>query len=496
MVALTRRSFVAGAATIPFALWFERYAFAQPPLVRFNALSPQGQAMLKVYAKAVNKMQTATAEGDPKSWVFQWYTHSVKGSTTKAAELTRIFPAPSPQRNLAQDMWSTCQAHGGGNEDFFLPWHRMFVYFFESIVRKVSGVPTFTLPYWNYSAAGAVHGVTPAEFRQPNDPNLKPLFVAKRNPNANSGMNIAKGQPGDPLNLSSLAQCVYSASGNIPGFNMALDSGLHGTVHVLVGNGQNMGAVPWAAGDPIFWMHHSNIDRLWASWNAAGRKNPVNAAWLAKTFVFADAQGQKVVAKIQDFVDIAKLKYSYDRLEPVPACRVAGSIILSSVDSVKRRAAVSAPVALGAAPVRATLEPAAPPAGAAGGAAASLSTQIAALPANRHLYLVLKGLRAEALPEVLYHVYLEVPSDTAPEKREDLYVGAINFFDAVHGDHPAGAPAAPGGSRFFSFDVTDLAKTLRAKGALSAKPTVTIVPVGQPAAEAKAVVGEITLVEQ
>ena len=52
-----------------------------------------------------------------------------------------------------------------------------------------------------------------------------------------------------------------------------------GQVHTLVGNLLGMGKVPWAANDPIFWLHHSNVDRLWASWNGWGRANPATAAW-------------------------------------------------------------------------------------------------------------------------------------------------------------------------------------------------------------------------
>jgi tyrosinase len=42
----------------------------------------------------------------------------------------------------------------------------------------------------------------------------------------------------------------------------------HDTVHTLVGggNGGNMAIVQLAAFDPIFWMHHTQIDRLTAMW--------------------------------------------------------------------------------------------------------------------------------------------------------------------------------------------------------------------------------------
>jgi tyrosinase len=494
---VTRRSFLAGAAAIPFSVWLEKYSWAQPaaPRVRFDARSPQGLAMLKIYAQAVNKMQTATAEGDPRSWVFQWYTHAVKSSTSKTAEIARIYPTASPQRSLALETWNTCQPHGGQDSNYFLPWHRMFVYFFENIIRGVSGNATFTLPYWNYSTPDAtIHGVMPTQFRLPTDVTFKPLFVSKRNSGVNSGQAIDKGQPSQILGLSSLAECTYEPKSPRQGFCMNIDRNLHGNVHGLVGNGLNMGAVPWAAGDPIFWMHHSNIDRLWASWNAGGRKNLATSSFLAKTFVFADANGQRVVAKIQDFLDVAKLGYSYDRLEPVPPCPPTPGLGAAPAAPPATRARVKAPVPLTTAPVRVALE--LPPAlGAA--PAVPLADRVRSL-AGRHLFLVLKGLRAQVQPEVLYHVYLELPPGTVPQGEERHYVGTVNFFDSVgltgHEDHPVAAAPVP--DKFFSFDVTALAKDLLAKGQLSAKPALTIVPAGQPVAEAKPVLGEIALVEQ
>jgi hypothetical protein len=44
-------------------------------------------------------------------------------------------------------------------------------------------------------------------------------------------------------------------------------NGVHGGVHVRTGG--DMGSVPSAGYDPIFYLHHANVDRLWAQWQAA-----------------------------------------------------------------------------------------------------------------------------------------------------------------------------------------------------------------------------------
>ena len=43
---------------------------------------------------------------------------------------------------------------------------------------------------------------------------------------------------------------------------------VHNAIHALVGNGGHMSFVPYAGFDPIFWLHHANVDRLFAIWQA------------------------------------------------------------------------------------------------------------------------------------------------------------------------------------------------------------------------------------
>src|SRR5262249_17347212 len=145
----------AGAAlnAIPFPEWIQQRAFAQAPRVRHSAYSPQGKAMLTKYEHAVKRMMDhgQVPEADPRSWTFQWDTHFTPPPGNQD-ELNRVYPQPNaPHRKLAEEMWNTCQAHNGQPEDYFLPWHRMYVYFFEEIIREMAQDPGFTLPYWNYS---------------------------------------------------------------------------------------------------------------------------------------------------------------------------------------------------------------------------------------------------------------------------------------------------------------------------------------------------------
>jgi tyrosinase len=501
MINVTRRSFLAAAGAIPFAAWLEPQGFAQAAStkIRCDARSPQGIEMLKVYAAAVNKMKDPAQipTGDPRSWIFQWYTHFVNDATTKAAEIQRIYPnAGDPNRAVAEAMWNTCQAHSpGDNEDFFLPWHRCFVYFFEQIIAYVSGRDDFTLPYWNYSTADqSIRGVIPPQFTMQNDPVFGSLFDGLRNPGVNQGRPIQSGLPGDPLNLAALAETTYSPSGASGGFNQDLDFGLHGNVHVLVGGPNNMGNVPTAAQDPIFWMHHCNIDRLWASWNAAGRTNPP----LSQTFTFADRNGKPVVVDIADYLDIGKLGYTYDRFEPVPGA--VPQRLLAAAATSQQQVVASSPqgITLGATATQVTLAPA--PA-ALNAAALTVPAQVASVAPEKKVYLVASQLSAKAQPGVLYSTYLDLPANPTPQQLDDHFVGTINFFGIAHSGDGHGQPAAHAGgvnakSKFVSFEVTGKVRALGKNRFLKDQPVLSIIPEGQPAAAAQPVIGKIELVVQ
>lgn len=302
------------------------------PRVRYDVSTPQGQQMLAVYARGVGLMM-ALPDGDPRSWVFQWYSHFTRDDRGKAAEIARVYgSAPSPQRTLAQLMWDGCQAHGANeDESFFLPWHRMYVRAFEDIVRALTQEPNFTLPYWNYSNPS--QRAIPSQFRRPGDPVWGALYRPDRNPGVNAGQPIATPQD---LAVDVLNEATYAPVGGDQGFCANIDGGLHGHVHVGVGNGDTgMGSIQWAANDPIFWLHHCNIDRVWASWNAQGNANPSDDAFKGKAFVFAGPNGAQITSTVGSVLSLAQVGYSYDALiaadgSPAPALQMRSEALTMS----------------------------------------------------------------------------------------------------------------------------------------------------------------------
>jgi hypothetical protein len=158
---------------------------------------------------------------------------------------------------------------------------------------------------------------------------------------------------------------------------------------------------------------------------------------------------------------------------------------------VKVLARSMAPVALGSGPVVADLVPVGRP----------LAAQLDSMPRGHRLYLVVRGLTAEAPPGTLFSAFLDLPTGTHPGRDDPRRVGVIGFYsarrpgaaNAPDAESPVNADAE---KMFFSFDVTETARALRSRGLLGARTTITLIPNSAPDPAAQARIGRLELVEQ
>src|SRR5262249_19091158 len=97
------------------------------PLVRRNLGGMDASDPILVSYRAAIKAMKALDYHNPLSWDYQAAIHGT------------LRPD-----NLSQ--WNMCE-HG---TQFFWSWHRMYLYWFERIIRKMSGDPCWALPYWDY----------------------------------------------------------------------------------------------------------------------------------------------------------------------------------------------------------------------------------------------------------------------------------------------------------------------------------------------------------
>lgn len=188
--------------------------------------------------------------------------------------------------NSQDDAWGQCQ-HGN---DYFLAWHRMYLYFFEKILRyHMEGDEKSKpgLPYWNYQIASQYK--IPLAFRDANAANS--LYNSTRNKILNNGGEIDNSYNYYNNKITKIIK------NNVDFFNFqdALEEA-HGTIHSEIGGDMKDSEV--ASNDPLFFLHHANVDRLWQKWLAmkGGRCNPdktKNSKWWNQVFLFYDLEKKK-----------------------------------------------------------------------------------------------------------------------------------------------------------------------------------------------------------
>jgi tyrosinase len=134
---------------------------------------------------------------------------------------------------------------------YFLAWHRGFLYRFEENLRTVSGISDMVLPYWDYYTQPRI----PPEFLDTSSP----LWRKERTGDDVTGA----------LTLDPFADTItHFKRGTTDAFEPAIETAPHNPVHNLIGGA--MGDIAISPRDPLFWVHHANIDRLWVAWFEAG----------------------------------------------------------------------------------------------------------------------------------------------------------------------------------------------------------------------------------
>jgi tyrosinase len=135
----------------------------------------------------------------------------------------------------------------------FLPWHRDFLLKLEQQLQQLD--PQAFVPYWNWTQDRAI----PAWMA-----NVLPTVPVpgRRNPIV---VRRSLGRRGRLPASWETDALVQNRSISYTTFTSVLE-GFHNEVHGWVGGA--MGSLMVAPADPIFWMHHAQVDRLWSQWQA------------------------------------------------------------------------------------------------------------------------------------------------------------------------------------------------------------------------------------
>lgn len=388
------------------------------------------------------------------SWEYWAAMHGFYGSQAKAGLLQNAInraPAnkkpffkglrdltyPPQPTGVAAQVWDKC-THGNLQ---FLAWHRMYLYYLERVLQDAAKDKTLRLPYWDYTDPVQVQ--LPAAFapEKLSDGRPNPLNDPRRR------SQTVKLDPQTTKIDDLLKKTTFSS------FSGELEQQPHGTVHCTVGPDcpyPLMGDVPVAANDPIFWLHHANIDRIFECWLKRGGKLPDSLK--SQKYSFLDTNGALVTKSVGDFFSASSpIDYVYDHVTNCGRNPIRGILMPSQAEAAAPPVAPLAKVesvSIGDAStsIRLTL----PEAG-----ADRLQRSLALSDESSTTELALENITVSAPPGVLFNIYL---STTGPNPRRQ-YVATLSFFGMDHGDHGHGGTLP---NRIL--DVTDELQALKGTG--------------------------------
>jgi tyrosinase len=391
---------------------------------------------------------------------------------------------------------------------YFLPWHRAYVLTCERFVRQLTGNNDFAMPFWDWTNNPTMPDVflsptTPdgktnwlfvddQDFgqhwqrtwpaRTPMPPQIVGPTVLQRILNATDYEEFATSRPDGQDSVD--ASWVLDGSGA----QGVLEGLAHNMVHNNIGGWMPSAMSPR---DPIFFMHHCNIDRIWAVWNSLGNNNSKDPLWTGMTFAnnFVNTDGSPSSPAVSELFVPETLGYSYGLTQQVasipaspnlvalqsklvtlhatPKANIGGVRRFSAAPSGEPPATVTAPLAVSVnidpALVASVVARKPVPAGAELLNFALAREQRAT---GTQVLAFVRDVTVTDPQETEYRVFLDHPDFTPQVPEADpSYVGSFAIF--VHGGH--GSHGAHQGKPSFVLDLT--AAMQRVHGAQQAPVT-------------------------
>jgi len=246
-------------------------------------------------------------------------------------------------------------------------------------------------------------------------------------------------------------ETTFSHSGRTHG---RLESLPHDMVHVMIGGA--MGDPRTAALDPIFWLHHANIDRLWQVWlNQGNRVNPSENNWLNFGFEFHDMNGNVATLTCEEVEDTTQVLdgYSYEGV-PVaaPTMKMAAAnrgLELAQLP-LEVIGASNEPKSLSSDRMVTKLSMVK-----AGHKRSSFMKSLASDPKPKSTFIHFENVTGKGVPPI-YDVYINFDGEG---NKEAHYAGSLGFFGieeaSTANEHHSGS------GQHFALDVSDLVKELK-----------------------------------
>jgi hypothetical protein len=222
-------------------------------------------------------------------------------------------------------------------------------------------------------------------------------------------------------------------------------------------NGGLMANVPSAGFDPIFYLHHSNIDRIWQQWTNSANGKLITAEDLKNYpwgYVFFNADGsEKDYTPDEVIAAIYNVDYVYDdtptpseggdttKQKKTPSLmlsskKFADTVISAKVNKVMTGNSISFSVS---------------------NDAKKLTTLLKKDNTPKKVVVVMK-VSFVTEPKGIYQAYINLPKGQPQNPDSDFFAGFMTFFGAKHhAQHLAGnkIAAASRAEKVFLFEMTD-----------------------------------------
>lgn len=394
-----------------------------------------------------------------------------------------------PDASDSDIAWNQCQ-HASF---YFLPWHRGYLARFEQIIaatiESIDGPPGWKLPYWNYldDTNPDARKIPEAFLLETLDDGVtvNPLFDVPRYGQTELGPDPE--QQIDDINLDAMSEPDFTGTVSFggsatpfsnPSLGRAgqMEINPHGTVHVLVGGARSqydygyLASFDTAGLDPLFWLHHCNLDRLWSAWmTRPGVAMESGKKWLdgptPRHFAVPKVDGSGLETfTARDTLDGGKFWSDYENLyagsgisPQTGASAIGVGQGVTAMAEPEVIGANDAMLSIGTQPVD-TAVSIAPAAGTAVVAAMGPAAPAEAAPTR--LFLMLENVRGVSAAGGI-KVYINLPAGTPPGAPDYVAgsaalfgLGAATKVDGGHG----------GNGLTLTFDISALAQRLIAAG--------------------------------
>lgn len=165
----------------------------------------------------------------------------------------------------------------------FLPWHRQYLILFENALKAHD--PSVNIPYWDWTVNQSMTGVPwTSDFMGGNGTGSGGTVATgpfagsaqwRINYSSTSGTSLRRAMGGTLPSASNVNTVLGISTYDAAPWNSSVSTGMrnrmegfntpniHNRVHVWVGGHMNQTDSP---NDPVFFLHHCNIDRLWSQW--------------------------------------------------------------------------------------------------------------------------------------------------------------------------------------------------------------------------------------